>query len=240
MLLDFESVARVIIDAPSAWLPESAIAAMLGVTRAELTLAVDGLLAGRLLERWDRPDGAVVILTALGASQFGVRLVEVPGAELYRWSRDAVSVRSTRPSRRSIERTEDHDAMLRQVPDRPARRPVKGEPPKPRVLLEGSTVASWDERIRRRPRPDEDGYFDVRCRACRRRKRVGAPAIAVCRPCGFGLRPRPRLECCPACGDRRLPATWYCLRCDRWGLDGYFGRRGFTKTRRPAPRRKAG
>jgi hypothetical protein len=246
-MLDFESVARVIIDAPCAWLTESAIAAALGAPEAELSVAVAGLVAGRLLDRWARPDGPVVILTALGASQLGVRLVETAGAEVYRWSRDAASVRSTRPTRRSIERTEAHDAALRQASasyaqrrmDRPSR-PAKTEPPKPRVILWGTCAVPWDEPRRWRPRPDEDGYFDVRCQRCRRRKRRGAPAIAVCRPCGFGLRPRSALGCCPACGDRRLPAEWYCLRCDRWGLDGYFGRRGFRKSRRPEPRRKAG
>ena len=235
-MLDFAAIAGALIDAPSAWLSELAIAVALGVPAAELTLAVDGLVAGRLLDRWARPDGAVVILTALGASQLGVRLVEVPGAELYRWSRDAVSVRSTRPSRRAIERTEDHDAMLRQVPDRRPRRPVKGDPPKPRVLLWGSCVVPWDE-DQCGPRPE------VRCQACmpRLRRRKGAHVLctALCMACGFGVRRRPRLEHCPGCHDRRLPATWYCLRCDRWGLDGYFGRRFGGKTRRPAPR-KAG
>jgi hypothetical protein len=243
-VLDFAAIAGALIDAPCAWLAAPAIATLLGAPIADVDVAVAGLVAGRLLERWDRPDGPVVILTALGAAQLGVRLVETQGAELYRWSRDAASVRSTRPTRRSIERTEAHDAALQQLPDRrrPARSAAKGDPPKPRVLLWGSCAVPWDERLRRRPRPDEDGYFDVRCPTCRprKRRRTAAPAVVVaaCR-CGLGLRPRPNLEHCPACGDRRLPATWYCLRCDRWGLDGYFGRRGFAKTRRPKPRRKA-
>ena len=155
-MLDFESVARVLVDAPSAWLSESAIAAALGVELAELAPAVAGLVAGRLLDRWARPDGPVVILTALGARQLGVRLVEVPGAELYRWSADAASVRSTRPTRRSIERTDAHDALLREIPDRRPRPDRKGEPTKPRVLLWGSCVVPWSE-DRSAPRPD------VRC-----------------------------------------------------------------------------
>ena len=88
------------------WLDEPSIAGMLEADPAELATAVAGLVAGRLLDRWDRPDGPVVILTALGARQLGVRLVETQGAELYRWSAEAASVRSTRPTRRSIERTE--------------------------------------------------------------------------------------------------------------------------------------
>ena len=99
-MLDFAAVAGALVDAPCAWLSEPAIAAVLGAPRAELAVAIAGLVAGRLLDRWDRPDGPVVILTALGARQLGVRLVEVPGAELYRWSDGAASVRSTRPSRR--------------------------------------------------------------------------------------------------------------------------------------------
>ena len=238
-MLDFAAVARVLIDAPSAWLSESAIAAALGADPAELAVAVAGLVAGRLLDRWDRDDGPVVILTALGAGQLGVRLVETAGAELYRWSAEAASVRSTRPTRRSIERTEAHDAMLRAVPDRrpPARPARKGEPPKPAVLLLGPGLVPWDE-DRSAARPD------VRCAACRPRprRRSGAPAVVVaaCRRCGLGLRRRPKLEHCPACRGRKLPPAYYCLRCDRWGLDGYFGRRGCRKTSRPARRRKAG
>lgn len=229
--MDFAAVAGVLIDAPSAWLSEPAIAAMLGAPNAELATAVAGLVAGRLLERWDRPDGAVLTLTALGAKQLGVRLVETADAEVYHWSRDAASVRTRRIGRRSIERTEAHDAALRQLPDR--RPPLPADDgPKPRVLLWGNGLVPWDELNRRRPRPE------VRCREClprkRRRKRASAIVIAHCVICGFGVRPRLRLEHCPACHDRRLPASWYCLRCDRWGKDGYFARRLGPK------RRKAG
>lgn len=234
-MIDFTSVANALVDAPCAWLAEGALAAALRADPAELSVAVAGLVAGRLLDRWNRPDGPVVILTALGAQQLGVRLVEVPGAQLYRWSRDAASVRSTRPTRRSIERTEAHDAALRQVPDRRPRPAVRGDPPKPAVLLTGHGLVPWHE-DRSAARPD------VRCVSCRpqRRRRRSAPAVVVsaCRRCGLGLRRRPRLAACPGCHGRKLPAQWYCLRCDRWGMDGYFGRRGFRKGRRPE--RKAG
>ena len=64
-MLDFESVARVLVGAPSAWLSEAQLTAALGVEDVDARLAVAGLVAGGLLAR-DRPTGPVVTLTPLG------------------------------------------------------------------------------------------------------------------------------------------------------------------------------
>ncbi len=239
-MLDFAAIGAALVDARSAWLSEPAIAAALGVPDAELRVAVAGLVAGRLLERWDRPDGAVVTLTALGARQLGVRLVELADGELYRWSADAVSVRTRRVSRSARLRTEAHADLLEQRADRGyehrtrtinRRAAERSDLRPPAILLLGEAIWPWDEH-RTGPRPP------TWCRACAprmlRRHRVVAPSS--CGPCG--RRRPPRLDHCPACRGRKLSPSTYCLRCDRWGMDGYFGRRLGTKSRRPE--RKAG
>jgi hypothetical protein len=249
-MLSFEAVAAALVDARSAWLAEPAIAAALGCAEVELAAAVAGLVAGRLLERWDRPDGPVVTLTGLGAAQLGLRLVELPDSELYRWSADAVSVRTRRISRAQRRRTDDHAELLDQVVDeavgpaaaaerseaiakpRPDRERRKPPEPRPAILLWGHGLWPWDEVGWPRP--------PTWCRACAPRflRRGRVEFASSCRSCGRGRR-RPRLDHCPACRGRRLSPATYCLRCDRWGLDGYFGRRLGRKTVRPEPR-KAG
>lgn len=255
-MFDFETLASALVDSACAWLPEYQLAAIVGSEPRSTELAVAGLVAARLVERWDRPDGSVITLSPLGASQLGLRLVETADGEIYRWTADAVSVRTRRISRAQRRRMDDHAEQLAQVVDKRAvdpadaaaadeellikkplrvpRRPF-GEP-RPMVMLWGHGLWPWHE-DRSGPRPS------VHCRECapKPRKRKGAAAIVVsaCRACGLGMRRRARPGVCPGCRGRKLSPATYCLRCDRWGLDGYFARRlgRPPKGRRP---RKAG
>jgi hypothetical protein len=237
--MEFADVAGALIDGPCAWLSEAELARALGSDGPAVAAAVEVLVAAGLLARWARPDGPVVTLSPLGAAQLGARLVETRGAEVYRWSTEAVSVRSRTISAAQRRRMHDHHALVEQIPDHrtaePADRPSRPRltietAPRPRVILWGHCAWPWDEAGRRR-RPA------TRCRVCSARKR--RHARLACSACGFGLRARPVLDHCPACRGRKLAPVEYCLRCDRWGMDGYFRRRFGSKSVRPQ-RRKAG
>jgi hypothetical protein len=224
----FASFARALLDGPRAWARPEDLAVALGWEPAEVDRIATGLEAAGLVDRWNE----CWTLSPLGASRLGVTLVADDVLELYRWSVSSVSARTRRPSHRQIRRTELHDYYLRQRPDPRTLRPDiaasraervtrrrwsrRDEVPKPSIILWGKGLLPWEE-VRRRQRPE------LRCRSCRTGRRRHHKLIlpALC-DCGLGHRPRPNLEYCPGCHGKPLRPSMYCLRCDRWGMDGYF------------------
>jgi hypothetical protein len=228
------------MDGPRAWARPEELATALGWEPADVDRIATGLEAAGLVDRWNEN----VTLSPLGASRLGIHLVANERLELYRWSSDSASARSRRPSHRAIRRMHDHDWSVQQIADpgaleaqdialraekRVRRRAVRDDCPFPVIILWGNGLLVWDE-LNRQDRPE------LRCRSCRPRLRRHKQIMAALCGCGLGHRPRPNLQFCPGCHGRPLRPSMYCLRCDRWGLDGYFARK---RIRRPIylPRR---
>jgi hypothetical protein len=236
----FGRFARALLEGPRAWAAPQELAAALGWTEEDLDRIALELEAAGLVDRWND----CLTLSPLGASRLGLHLVADDVLELYRWSTVSASARSRRPGQRAREHTERYDRRLGRfvdpralAPDQIAMRAERATSrrwhsrdlcPKPAIILWGHGLLPWEE-FRRSPRPE------LRCRSCRIPPLGRKQVLAALCACGLGHRPRPNLQFCPGCHGRPLRPSMYCLRCDRWGLDGYFARR---QVRGPARRRR--
>jgi hypothetical protein len=201
----FVAITSALIDGPGAWQTPRQIAASIGADVEETLDALADLDAAGLVSVWAEHAPLVVTLSPLAAQRLGVTLVETRQAEIFHWSRDAVSARSRRrPSARQLRQLEAHERALNEIEDpsqsidlvvesidreelirrRRQLKPRIREMPRPSILLTGHPLIPWDEwphRIRHR---------------------------VNCRP-----------KVCPVCRDRPLSRSTLCLSCGNWGWD---------------------
>lgn len=97
------------------------------------------------------------------------------------------------------------------------------EPPQPRArhVCVSERSASFEFLIDPGPRPDELAAMLDLSATDEGEPRWPRPNLIIGEHLSPWPGPRePEQDKCPACHGRRLPSNAYCLRCDRWGLDG--------------------
>lgn len=195
------AVLGAIVDAPRAWSSAADLATVLGWTAGEVDDVLCELSFNGLAESWPVKGVASWTLTPFAAEGLNVWLCEQGIAGRTRWAR---SGSADAPARAPAPRREAAD--LTAVPD-PGPGPVE--------IAEAADEADrWKPRgalsVDRLPRPTviltgSKSTWDE------------APARAPGKPSRRRFR-------CSACLGRKLRPSVYCLRCNRWGMDGVIAR----------------
>ena len=209
MLDHWPAVLGAIIDGPRAWSTAAEVAEGAGLEPSLILDVLCDLALNGMAAAWSpRPGVEGWTLTPLSAEGLQVSLYEYDITGRCRWRRRGEALRARRafpsdpppdpaavpdPSPGPAERAEAADDLKRWRP----RGPLRVEHlPRPAVVLTGCKVA-WDEAP----------GFDLGAR------------LKTLRPRRSKRKPVPKFQC-TACNGARLAPSHYCLRCDRWGLDG--------------------
>jgi hypothetical protein len=206
------SVLNALIQARSPWQTPAQVASVLGRDLDETLDVLCDLDVAGLVSVWepgsslspvpsvpiDLPESPVVTLSPLAACRLGVRVVEVGAQGNLRWARSGDCDPPQPRSRVAVQG--DLSSVLGRVPDQSISPDLAAE--------RSERVESLAQALAAGPPPT------------RGTDALPKPTVIV----GLGLSPWPGPSqpepVCPACGGKTLDTHMYCLRCDRWGLDG--------------------
>ena len=208
------AVLSAIIDGQEAWASVPDLAKALDVTAESICDDLADLNEQGWVEVWEHPaQGPLVTLSAWGAEQLGVHLVESGQRRIVlRWLPDAASAKRGPRPRPCNAKAE----LLEQVVSREPSVEAWAEAfetvilkfkPKLHTLeqLPWPTALVYDTD----PAWPREGEFD-------RINRLIAPTSLV-------FRQNPQKDrICTGCGGRKLRTSELCLHCSRWGFDGVF------------------
>ena len=217
-------VIKALVGGVVAWRTPGEVAGALAWEEDATTDVLAALDAEGWLAVWEVEGGPFVTLSPLGADRLGVRLVEVGRDEVARWAPagDPDPPQSVARHVCSSRRAAEMDFVVDPHPG-------------PAEALE---IA---ERVVQRPGGREESADAPRSAPSISHPAFAYPTLLI----GLGLTPwpgpdRPADEPCPACGERPIGPSAYCLCCDRWGLDGRLGGPAVGGRRRPAVSRSRG
>jgi hypothetical protein len=199
----WSAVLTAIVEGPLAWSGASDLAEALAWEVDSVCEVLCELTLNGLVEPWARADGVAHTLTPLAARGLEVHIVERGLNWRPRWEPIDRRRRVARPGRGT------DDGALARVPD---------PGPGPAEIAEASDeLSKWRPRgpmrVEHLPRPT------VLLMGCETDWSERSSAVAGRHAPTAGATTRTKRRC-SACQGRRLSPSTYCLRCNRWGLDG--------------------
>jgi hypothetical protein len=193
---DWRTILDALTSGPRAWVTPGGLATRLGREAEALTDELASMDVAGWLDIWERPEGVAVTLSAWGAERLGVRLAECGGGLSYRWVEVGHPERAAFRARGVAAGAPLEDLDL-----------VFDPAPPPDADLDALDL------------PSDDGDDPVDPATLPRPNRLVGDRLTPW-PGPGADRPRGEASGCPACRGRELGPRDYCLRCDRWGLDG--------------------
>jgi hypothetical protein len=215
----WRDVLAAIVSAPVAWSSPAAIAERARLDVDDVTDRLAELDEAGYVAVWDRDDGPVLTLSALGAERIGVRLGRVKGRKNPAWLETGEPEAAEPPAMNVVE--DLADAGMEWVADSgppaellveaaeeielAAKKKKKKKPPRMPKLLH--------PKFRRDPLP----RFIITGGLPWPLIILGLRSAAVWRELPLGSDER----WCRTCGGRKLRSWEYCPECDRWGFNQF-------------------